>query len=279
MKRIPCQYAIVRFTPFIETGEFANAGIILISSKERYFCFKLLNRRYGRITQFFRELDSEVFRSAMRDLGSELERVHNLLKAHGFDRRLKFNDVDFAQSIFAEIIRPRESIIRFSKPRVVLAEDPKEKIKELFAFYVERAFVTKEYRETVLEKRVRTLLYKAHIGDRFMREKVGDDEYKVPFPFVELRDHQPAKIIKPLNLAQDDSSKILEHGGKWRFRVRQLKKRHALPEKVLFAVDGPGDEGPRGNAYHEAVEMLTETGVSVFPCRNTERIIDFALRD
>ena len=279
MKRVPCQYAIVRFTPFIETGEFANAGIIMISPQERYFGFKLLNRRYRRITQFFAELEPKVFRSAMRDLGNELERVHDLLKAHGFDRRLKLNDIDFAQGIFAEVIRRRESIICFSKPRVVLAEDPKEKIKELFSFYVERDFVTKEYRETVLEKRVRTLLYKAHIGDRFVREKVGDDEYKVAFPFVELFDHRPAKVIKPLNLAQDDSSKILEHGGKWIFRVQELKKRHALPEKVLFAVDGPTHEGSRHNAYHEAVEMLTETGVTVFPCRNTERIVDFALHD
>ncbi len=39
---------------------------------------------------------------------------------------LKRNDVEFAQGMFAEIVRPRETILRFSEPRAVLAEDPKK---------------------------------------------------------------------------------------------------------------------------------------------------------
>ncbi|HVK54151.1 MAG TPA: DUF3037 domain-containing protein, partial [Burkholderiales bacterium] len=32
---IACHYAIVRFLPFVETGEFANVGVVLFSPNAR----------------------------------------------------------------------------------------------------------------------------------------------------------------------------------------------------------------------------------------------------
>ena len=60
MTKFACQYALLRFRPFAETGEFANVGIVLLAPEARFFGFKLLNR-YGRITQFFKELDKKVY--------------------------------------------------------------------------------------------------------------------------------------------------------------------------------------------------------------------------
>ncbi|MCU7891819.1 MAG: DUF3037 domain-containing protein [Candidatus Thiodiazotropha sp. (ex Ustalcina ferruginea)] len=276
MKKTPCQYAIVRFTPYVETGEFANVGVVMMVPQARYFGFKLLTRRHGRITKFFEELDAKVFRAAMYELKDELERVHGVLKDHGFDRRLKSNDVDFAKSLFFEVLRTRETIVRFGEPRVVLADDPKETLKELFAYYVERNFVTKEYRETVLEKGLRRLFFKNQLGERFHRTKVGDDDFKVTFPFVELHNQLLTKIIKPLNLAQDDTTKILEHGNKWEFRVRKLREREVLPGKILFAVEEPKEQGRRATACQEAVNMLRDTGVTVYPYRDRMEILEFA---
>lgn len=54
-------------------------------------------------------------------LREELQRVHEVLKAHGFDGRRKNDGLDFARRLFSDIVRPRESITRFSEPRVVLA--------------------------------------------------------------------------------------------------------------------------------------------------------------
>jgi hypothetical protein len=279
MKKIPCQYAIVRFTPFIETGEFANVGIVMMAPNEHYFGFKLLKtRRHGRITKFFEELDAKVFRAAMADLNEELGRVHDVLKAHWCDKRPQLNDgIEFAKNLFAEMIRPREAIVRFSEPRAVLAEGPTETLNNLFAFYVERDFVTKEYRETVLEKGLHKLFVKEKVAENFQKKRLGDDGFSVSFPFVELHNERTTKLIKPLNLAQTDSTKILEHGGKWEFRIRELKKRRVFPEKALFAVEGPTTNGRRENAYRETVEMLQNTGVEVLPYTNTDKILEFVL--
>ncbi len=279
MTKIACQYAIVRFAPFVETGEFANVGILMMAPKQRYFSFKLETRRHGRITRFFEELEPKLYREALYTLREELRRVHEVLKTHGFDKRRKTNDIDFARHLFAEVVRPRESIVRFSEPRIVLAKNPKEKLMELFAFYVERNFVTKEYKETVLEKGIRKLLYQAQIGERFQRMEIGDDEYKATFPFVEQVGHQPVKVIKPLHLAQNKPSKIIDHGGAWLFRIEELKRRNKLPDKVLFTVAGPDDESDndrRQHAFSEMVGRLEETGVDVVPYTDKERVIEFA---
>lgn len=277
MNRIACQYAIVRFAPYVETGEFANVGVLMMAPRLRYFGFRLETRRHGRVTRFFEELDPKLYREALLGLRKELQRVHEVLKAHGFDGPRKDNDVGFAQRLFSEVVCPRESIVRFSEPRIVLADEPSEKLKELFGFYVERNFVTKEYTETVLEKGIRKWLYEAEIDQRFHRMTIGDKEYQATFPFVELIDNQPVKVIKPLHLAQENPSKIIDHGGAWLFRIEELRRRNRLPGRVLFTVAGPetGDDRRR-HAFSEIVARLKGAGVEVADYMNQERVLEFA---
>lgn len=282
MNRIACQYAIVRFTPFIETGEFANVGVVMMAAGERYFGFELETRRYGRVTRFFEELDARLYRATLSDLRDELERIYGVLKENGFDRRMKDNDLNLAQELFAELTRPRESIIRFSEPGVVLTNDPAKKLKELFGYYIERNFVTRQQQEALLESRMRRWLNQVRIGERFARERIGDDGYYTTFPFVELRNREPTKVIKPLHLGQESPSRILDHSGTWAFRLDQLRRRNHLPDRVLLAVDGPQEseaDGKREAAFREAVDMLEDKQVTVFPYEDRVRIEQFALSD
>lgn len=276
MNRIPCLYAIVRFAPLVETGEFANTGVIVIAPAQRFFGFKLMIQRHARVTQFFEPLEAKVFRATMRTLRDELERAQALLRQHGFDKRRKDNDVEFAKGLFDEIIRPRETILKFSEPRPILALDPTAVIKELYAHYVERNFVTREYQETALEKGVRKWLSQARIGERFARIEVGNNEYRATFPFVESVDDRPVKAIKPLHLDHAQANKILDHGGQWLFRVHALKKRGLLPPHVLFAVSGPRQQDVRSGAVKEIVDSLEDAGVTVLPYGDKAQILEFA---
>jgi len=277
VKKIACQYAIVRFAPFVETGEFANVGIIMMAPKQRYFNFEIELKRYGRITHFFDDVDAKLYKKTLYNLKEELDRVTDVLKGHGFDKRLKVNDIDFTNGIFHEIIRPRETIVRFDKVRTVLTDDPDKKLKELFAYYVERNFVTKKYQETLLEHNVRQLLYKANIGDKFEKERLGDDKYHVTFPFVKHEDERPVKVIKPLYLGYPEPTKIYEHGAAWIFRINKLKEKYIEPENVLFTLAGPAQDGNRIAAYQDVKEELQATGVRTLNSDNKDKIIEFAL--
>ena len=74
MTNVPCLYVIVCFSPFIETGQFANVGIVTDNwSGAAFFDFKLLLYRYSRVTRFFEHLNPKVFRETMRTLRGPAE--------------------------------------------------------------------------------------------------------------------------------------------------------------------------------------------------------------
>lgn len=276
MKKIACQYAIVRFAPYVETEEFANVGIVLIAPGQRFYGFKLETRRYGRITRFFEDMDASLYRNALFNLKEELERIADLLKAHGFDKRLKQVDVEFAQRLFQEMVRPRETIVRYGQLRTVLAEDPQKTLDELFAFYVERNFVTKKYKEQILESGVRKLLYRIKVGNLYEKARVGNSSYHVNLPFVHRLDDHRLKIIKPLHLAQPESTRIYNHGDAWIRRIKRLKGKYIDPQKLLFTLEGPEEEGERRDAYLDIKRELEQIGAQTAQHRDEKAIEKFA---
>jgi hypothetical protein len=98
----------------------------------------------------------------------------------------------------------------------------------------------------------------------------------VSFPFVECDANRPVKAIKPLYLAHEQPSKILDRGGQWIWRVGQLARRDVPPNRLLFAVHGPGAIGARNRAYNEIVGELANTGAQVVPYTDEDRVLAFA---
>jgi hypothetical protein len=277
VNKFACQYALLRFRPFVETGEFANVGVVLLSPEGRFFGFKLL-KKYGRITQFFHQLDRKVYLEGKALFLEELERFSAHMRRHALDGRKRTPDIAMATGLFAELTRPRDAMLQFDERRVVLAEDPKAKLKELFDHYVERNFVTRAYQERLLESSVRRLLYCAdtQVGIRYHQEKVGGADFMVNFPFVRTTGNVVDRIIKPLYLAQDDSTRVLTHGGQWVDKVTRLRRRGALPEHLLFPIAAPRTETKAFAAYEEIRDDLKKVGVQVVAEDDEQQIIEFA---
>lgn len=275
MKKFACQYALLRFRPFVETGEFANVGIALIAPEARFFGFRIL-KRYGRITQFFHQLDRQIYLDGRQLFKEEMDRFALELRRLALDGRKTQPDIVLARNLFAEVVRPREAMLQFADQRVVLAEDPKTKLLQLFDHYVERNFVTKEYQERLLENNVRKLLFNAQVGARYQREKVGTEDFSVNFPFVDVVEGKAERVIKPLYLAQGDSTKILTHGGQWVDKVRRLRKRNALPPKVLFPVTQPAANTKPYHAFQEIRQDLLAENVQVVAADDERQILKFA---
>lgn len=275
MKKFACQYALLRFRPFVETGEFANVGIALIAPEARFFGFRIL-KRYGRITQFFHQLDRQIYLDGRQLFKEEMDRFALELRRLALDGRKTQPDIVLARNLFAEVVRPREAMLQFADQRVVLAEDPKAKLLQLFDHYVERNFVTKEYQERLLENNVRKLLFNAQVGARYQRGKVGTEDFAVNFPFVDMVEGKAERVIKPLYLAQGDSTKILTHGGQWVDKVRRLRKRNALPPKVLFPVTQPAANTKPYYAFQEIRQDLLAENVQVVAADDERQILKFA---
>ena len=274
MKKFACQYALLRFRPFVETGEFANVGIVLMAPQADFFGFRLL-KQYGRITQFFHQLDRKVYLDGRDLFKEELERFAGDLRRLALDGRKTQPDLTLARNLFAELVRPREAMLQFADQRIALADDPKAKLDALFDHYVERNFVTKEYQERLLENNVRRLLFGARVTE-YRREKIGTADFAVNFPFVCMTGGKAERVIKPLYLAQGDSTRILTHGGQWVDKVRRLRKRQALPADVLFPVTAPAINSKPYKAFEEIREDLLAEMVQVVPANDENLILQFA---
>lgn len=273
MKKLACQYAIVRFLPYLETGEFANVGIVMSCPESGFFEFKLLTH-VRRITAFFEELDAMIYRRARGDFNQELLRIRNILNPiHGVAK-----EAGLAQHLFAELTRPREVMMRFEGVRMVLAENPAQQLQELFGHYVERNFATKAHQEQLLDKWVRKVLVDAQLNKQYPAETVGNaDSYHAKFPFVFREGARALKAIKPLHLAHADPAQIFDHGWAWLGKVQKLRALHVLPERVLFPVQGPTEiDSERFEIFQDIVGQLAANDVQVVATTQTEKIIEFA---
>jgi len=276
--KFQCRYSIIRFTPHVETGEFANIGIILIASKPGFLDFRVEARRYARITGFFDTLEPHFFRNAVNSLVQELERVRKMLpKPDANQPRMDFGMPDLCTQLFAEITREREGLINFSSNRVVLSDNPSKSLDELFGYYVERNFVTQRYRETVLEERMKDWLNQINLSNKFVRRQFNDGVYKATFPFVEENQTgNPLKVIKPFFLGQQEPTSIIDHGVKWTTSVARLRRAGLLPARVLFAVEGPSSGTAHKAAFDETVDTLRDTDIDVIPFEKQQDILDYA---
>ena len=272
MNRLACQYAIIRFLPYAETGEFANVGVLLACPATGYLDARLIpTKNTRRIAAFFDRLDKRIYRDALNYFGDELERIRIMMRernerAHGL-----------VQQTFEGLVRPREALLRFSDTRVVLAEEPEAMLEKLFARFVERDFANKQYHDKILERGVREVLTQANLRRFFNAETIGTDALHIQVPFVHLRDGRPTLAIKPLDLAKDEPNLVYEYGGHWVDRIRRLKKHALLPGEMLFAVQKPVSEDNRiRNAANEIVAELREQGVEVAAATDVRAIKDFA---
>lgn len=270
MKKLACHYAIVRFLPYPETGEFANVGVVVSCPANGFFGYKLLKRKYSRVTSFFDEIGADIFRRALSMFDSELARVCDEVSRQR-------PSPDDQQSLFKSLIHPREAIIRFSDVGVRLAESPELVVESLFLFYVERNFVTQEYKELKLVNRIRNVVQGLKLNKPFRAKSIGDDFAHASFPLVQMDNSHPSKVIKPFFLGQDAPNKIISHGGLWVDKIHRLRKRNLLPKATLFAIDGPDDNsGNRFLAYKEICDDLMRLDVEVIRSSQEQRIIEFA---
>lgn len=267
-----CRYAIVQFTPFSETGEFANVGIVLACPKTGFFKYRLQKRKYKRITDFFEGIERSDYLNAIAATEFELDFVI---------QKTQNETSDQLRHYFTSLVRPREGIIKFSNERAVLCDSPEQELDRLFSHYVEHSFATRQYVEERMNGHLRTLLSTLDLEAPFKAERLGNDDMHTQFQFVQVVDAQPLKLIKALNLSQRDALSIGDHGDSWIGRMKRLSRVDPnMPELKLFTVElAPPADAARHEVGKEVVRELQGIGVEVIDnslANANERIAHFA---
>jgi hypothetical protein len=277
MSEVVCNYAIARFRPYRETGEFVNVGVVLICPQVNYFGYLFETRKHKRITDFFPELDVDVFKAGLSGLLKELVRITGREHAEHLHQLVLREEAQSSLARFRELVRPREALFHFGEAGTVLAPDPRAKLQELFQYYIKRQFARdREYQELIMRRHLADFLHKNKL-DGFYREKpVGDDSYHIILPFVNMQGATVRKAIKPLHLDKDGPTEIYRHGDAWISSVRRLRNINRMPKEFLFTIKGPKANPKRMAAANEIRKELETLDTFTIPFAETNRILEFA---
>jgi hypothetical protein len=278
-KRLACHYSVLRFCPYPETDEFVNVGVLLACPALGYLDgIRADLRRRGRVNRFFPELNPEVYKAVVHTWEALIAQQRRQPKD---GQMLADFDQKQLRDVFLALARPRESILYYSEPRVILSEDPMATLKDLFASYVERRFAQAiEYQEKVMCDRVERVLSEAKALDRYVKnERVGDDVFHVRFPFV-LPAHgqtRPRQAIKALHLDRDDTTDLFHHADRWLSNVRRLRQAGTDPQDLLFVLQGPQDRGAKhGLAFDQVRRDFDQAKIDYVALDAENAIRDFA---
>lgn len=274
MKTFVCNFAPLRFLPYRETGEFVNVGVVVSCPQVDFFGFRVIPlRRTGRVTNFFPELDAPLLKAALRRMVEELARVQNGHRLLPTQDIISPGDAAVQLGAFRELVRRREGLLHFGETGMLVAEDPENALTDLFGRFVERQFAQRrEYQETIMRNRLAEFLKQWKLADQYeVNQKVGDDDFHVVMPFVHRAEALIKRVIKPLDLAKEDTSDIYHHGGAWVKNMERLKSRNRLPATTIFAVRVPPG-GKKLKAANEICGELRQIGIRSVAFSETSKL-------
>ena len=281
MNTLACNYAVARFLPYPETGEFVNVGIVLACPQTGFFAYRMEMKKRARVNHFFPELHPDLYVAGLHSFNEQLQYFRRQVgeppeHAEGF---LIPRDKNLARQAFAAVTRPREALFRFGPPATVLADDPAAKLKELFQDHVRRQFAKdKAFQEKVMATRLQKMLAAHRLAHLYKADRLGDDDYNVAVPFVHYKPHVvvPERAIKPLDLNRRGPTEILEHGDQWVARLRRLRDLGAIPRRMLFTVQVPDGHAQRIAAARQVIGNLMAQDTRVVGYDDDGAILEFA---
>ncbi|MDP2367719.1 DUF3037 domain-containing protein [Rhodoferax sp.] len=269
MKRLFAHYTLIRLLPLADAGEFANIGVVLACPDTGYFGFRLMKRQ-RRVTEFFQEITRDLLTKLRKELTAELAHVRDFVATRQATAELA--------QVMQDLAKPRETMIRYAPLRGLMTEDPAADLDKLFERYVHRDLsVAPQYHEQILVKLVKRTLAMERLADAFEANDVGTDDFHIRLPFVHERGGQAVAAIKPLDLTQDEPTKIYTHGDLWLGHFRRLKALNLRPQGLLVAAEGPlAEDVKRFRAYNDILDELRQLDVSVVDRADARGIVEFA---
>ncbi len=269
MKRLFANYTLVRLLPQADAGEFANIGVVLACQETGYFGFRLMKKQ-RRVTQFFEEITRDLLTKLRKELTAEFAHIQRLVAISHPSTQLV--------QVMQDLAKPREAMVRYAPLRGLMTEDPAADLDKLFERYVHRNLdVVPEYYEQVLTKLVKRTLATEKLADAFTANDVGTEDFHIRLPFVHERNGAAIAAIKPLDLTQDEPTKIYNHGDLWLAHIKRLRALDLQPEGLLVAAEGPlAEDVKRFRAYSDIVGELRLMDVTVVDRADAGGILEFA---
>jgi hypothetical protein len=123
------EFALVRYVHNLVGGEFVNVGVVLLDSDSRRL-LRRVNRRFGRVSRFFRTSDEGRYQAMVDQLEIALGGTDDVLLAS------ESPDKIILAKLLNTVMPDAESSLQFSSIGSGLAESTERRLAELFVEFV-----------------------------------------------------------------------------------------------------------------------------------------------
>ncbi len=122
-------YSVIRFVPSRERQESINIGVFVVSPQEGKFYYQLSDNEERAEVLLPPNADISVYRMARDAVKGRLQSIQQMANQTHPDEHLTLET-------FRDVIRPRESMIQYSAPGIIVGSDAAEMQKDLVARFV-----------------------------------------------------------------------------------------------------------------------------------------------
>lgn len=255
-------YAVLRFLPYPETGEFVNLGIVMLCSNGD-FEYKIETKYSARITAFFKEMPRSVLSVSRRAFAEELNRIKEVMESYRGNPRMQLE-------IFKGLLSPSATLFRFSDTRTIVVKNAQKVVNELFDDYVNHEFAKNKDSELELVKNVGKLLKKIENREYCEIEIKGDGQ-PVKFPYSWTHNGKLKQIIRPLSFNLNDTSSIFDKGDKWFGRMKRISGINIPSVDTVLIVEAPRkEEIEKIKAYKSVIRDIKSANEKIRVINNSQ---------
>lgn len=246
----PYSYVVLRYVHDTTSCEFVNVGVLVYSAQERYAKAKCRNTA-GRITTLFPGSDGKIFKSIMRALQQQIEKIGEKM-AHD----LPLEELPKTVTDLAQTILPKDdSSLQWSAPGGGVTENLDEALESLFDRHVSR-YDEKTEGATRTDEAVWTKFRRAlearQVLKKFERKTISckDDEIEFQHAWKNGVWH----CLEPVSLDLRSADSIKAKAHRWLGQVLSLEG-NSDAFKLYFLLGEPTGQELRP-AFDQAVSIL-----------------------
>lgn len=250
-------YTILRYVHDLSGEEFANVGVLLFD-KENQQVFREINLRYGRLSRFFNEFNGRAYREKLKAIRTTIDQF-----AAEYNRDLFSEDFEQFEEILDRLSFSGRSSFMWSPIRSGVAENPRQRLEELFEKYVTR-HEDRETREKIDDSKLKKIINRELIKrypDRDLNVGYEVRTRNLSHSFSAAWQNGSLQLLEPVSFDLKGASFIENKATRWRGLLDTLSQEIDFKFSALVAppqTNGAADDGT-DSAYDDAVEILKDS--------------------
>lgn len=228
------QYQIIRYVHDHFTGEYVNVGVVVYSKEDNFLASKT-TKKYQRITHMFPEANGRWIVRVLSNFDQQLKLLAPKLTE-------LFSLSDLLDQITHSVLKRDNNAIQLTDARSAIDIDLQAALNDLYSSQVEKYFVQKTDKHSLLDEDVWKMKYKTYFEKYGIDKRLKIHEVKVPKDVISFDKSWQNEIwhcYEPISFVLKEKDSIRDKVYKWAGRLQGLQQSNETLHLTLMTSISP----------------------------------------